>query len=88
MEYKVQALKLAHEIGGQRAAKELGIPKNTLYGWIQKERQGAIDLGPDSRSPDLALILSQESTALRQQVTAYALLPFLANFLSFVSAHS
>ena len=32
MEYKVQALKLAHEIGGQRAAEELGIPKNILYG--------------------------------------------------------
>ena len=68
MEYKVQALKLAHEIGGQRAAEELGIPKNTLYGWMHKERQGAIDLGPGSRSPDHALTLSQELTALRQQV--------------------
>ena len=29
MEYKVQAVKLAHEIGGQRAAEELGIPKNS-----------------------------------------------------------
>lgn len=36
MEYKVQAVKLAHEIGGQRAAEELGIPKNTLYGWMRK----------------------------------------------------
>lgn len=68
MEYKVQAVKLAHEIGGQRAAEELGIPKNTLYGWMRKERQGAIDLGPGSRSPDNVLTLSQELTALRQQV--------------------
>ena len=68
MEYKIQALKLAHEIGGQRAAEELGIPKNTLYGWMHKERQGEIDLGPGSRNPDQALTLSQELTVLRQQV--------------------
>ena len=68
MEYKVQVLKLAHEIGGQRAAEELGIPKNTLYGWMHKERQGVIDLGPGSRSPEQLLTLSQELTALRQQV--------------------
>ena len=30
-EYKVQAVKLAKEIGQAKAAKELGIPKNTLY---------------------------------------------------------
>ena len=31
-EYKVQAVKLAKEIGQAKAAKELGIPKNTMYG--------------------------------------------------------
>ena len=30
--YKVQAVKLAEEIGAGRAAKELGIPVDTLYG--------------------------------------------------------
>ena len=30
-EYKVQAVKLAKGIGQAKAAKELGIPKNTLY---------------------------------------------------------
>lgn len=32
-EYKVQAVKLAKEIGAGKAAKELGIPVDTLYGW-------------------------------------------------------
>lgn len=68
MEYKVQAVKPAYEIGGQRAAEELGIPKNTLYGWMRKERHGAIDLGPGSRRPDNTLTLSQDLSALRQQV--------------------
>lgn len=34
MEYKIQAVKLAKEIGGAKAAAELGIPENTLYAWI------------------------------------------------------
>lgn len=34
-EYKVQTVKLAKEIGQVKATKELGIPKNTMYGSIQ-----------------------------------------------------
>ena len=30
MEYKIQAVKLAKEISGAKAAAELGIPENTL----------------------------------------------------------
>ena len=30
-EYKVQAVKLAREIGGAKAAKELGIPEGTVH---------------------------------------------------------
>ena len=33
-EYKVQAIKLAREIGSAKAAAELGVPKNTMYGLI------------------------------------------------------
>jgi ISMsm1, transposase orfA len=33
-EYKIQAVKLAKKIGQAKAARELGIPKNTLYTWI------------------------------------------------------
>lgn len=32
-EYKVEAVNLAKEIGQAKAAKELGILKNTMYGW-------------------------------------------------------
>lgn len=44
-EYKVEAVKLAKEIGQARAAKELGVPKNTLYGWMRASRMGYLDLG-------------------------------------------
>ena len=33
-EYKIQAVKLAKEIGQAKAAKELGVPKNTMYVWL------------------------------------------------------
>ena len=69
-EYKVQAVKLAREIGQVQAARELGIPKNTLYGWTRKVRLGSLDLGVGSQSPEGALTLSQEVTALRKQVRA------------------
>ena len=39
-EYKIQAVKLAKEIGQAKAARELGIPKNTLYTWIRANRLG------------------------------------------------
>ena len=34
-EYKVQAVKLAKEIGGTKAAKELGIPEGTIHTWLK-----------------------------------------------------
>ena len=34
-EYKVQAVKLSNEIGSSKAAVELGIPVDTLYGWVK-----------------------------------------------------
>ena len=44
-EYKVQAVKLAKEIGSGKAAKELGIPSNTMYGWMSDLRAGRLDIG-------------------------------------------
>ena len=43
-EYKVQAVKLAKEIGQAKTAKELGVPGNTLYGWVHANRLGNLDL--------------------------------------------
>ena len=34
-EFKAQVVKLAQEIGGNKAASELGIPKGTMYTWIR-----------------------------------------------------
>ena len=66
-EYKVQAVKLAKEIGQAKAAKELGIPKNTMYGRVRANRLGNLDLGAGSQSPQSAMALNEELIRLRQQ---------------------
>ena len=65
-EYKVQAVKLAKEIGAGKAAKELGIPVDTLYGWQKAVREGRLDAGPGSRGPGEAMSLAEELGALRK----------------------
>ena len=67
-EYKEQAVKLAKEIGVEKAARELGVPKGTLYGWMKAVREGRLDAGPGSRTPNEAVSLAEEMTALRQQM--------------------
>ena len=61
-EYKVQAIKLANKIGQTKAAEELGIPKNTLYGWVRKARLGYIDLYWQRR-----LLFSQRTVGSREK---------------------
>ena len=43
--YKVQAVKLARGIGQAKAAKELGVPKNTMYGWMTSDSTAEINEG-------------------------------------------
>ena len=69
-EYKVQAVKLTEEIGAGKAAKELGIPVDTLYGWQKAVREGRLEAGPGTRGPGEAMSLAEELTALRKQVKA------------------
>ena len=66
-EYKVQAVKLAKEIGAGKAAKELGIPVDTLYGWQKAVREGRLEAGPGARPPGDAMSLAEELAVLRKQ---------------------
>lgn len=63
-EYKVQAVKLAKEIGGAKAAKELGIPEGTIHAMIPMGvfaciRHFSLRIWKDSKSP-----VSELSTGL------------------------
>ena len=67
LDFKIQAVKLAREIGINKAAKELGIAASTLNGWNIAAKQGKIDLGPDSKTPQEAMSLVEELNTLRKQ---------------------
>ena len=65
-EYKIQALKLVEEIGTNKAAKELDVPVNTIYGWQRAQRDGKLDTG--TQSPQTAISLAEEVKELRKQI--------------------
>lgn len=68
IEYKVQSVKLAKEIGLSKAAKELGISTSTLSGWVKASKEGKLDLGPGTQTPASAISLTEELILLRKQV--------------------
>lgn len=59
--YKVQVVKLAQEIEAEKAAQELGVPVDTLYGWQKAVREGRLDAGPGSHTPETAMSLAEAS---------------------------
>ena len=68
LEYKIQAVKLANEIGQAKAATELGLPRSTVYTWSRMVRLGRLDLGEGMHTPKSAMTLNEELIQLRQQV--------------------
>ncbi len=65
--YKIEAVKLAKEIGGAAAARELGVPANSIYAWVRASKMGSLDLGIGTKSPSEALSLNEELAKLRQE---------------------
>ena len=66
-EFKVQAVKLGREIGFSKAAKELGVNADTLYGRNKRAKDARLDLGPGTQTLDTAISLTEEVQRLRQQ---------------------
>ena len=64
-EYKVQAVKLAKEIGGTKAAKELGIPEGTIHTWLRAVRTGKLDIGEGSHTPASKRVKEQDKEIRR-----------------------
>lgn len=70
-EYKAQAVQLAKEMGNvRRAADELGICDDTLYGWIRATKEGRLDAGDGAHEPQDAMTLNAELIELRKQLKA------------------
>ena len=66
-EYKVEAIKLARQIGGTKAAFELGIPEGTLSSWLYNARRGVIDTGKGTQTPHSGLTQASEIQRLKNE---------------------
>lgn len=67
-EYKIQAVKLAKEINGSRAAKELGIPEGTIRTWLGNAEKGVIDLGEKTYTGGKTNSFVEEIAELRKRI--------------------
>ncbi len=75
-EFKAQAVKLAQEIGGHKAANELGIPKGTMYTWIKAFKEGRLSANEAVHTPrmlyPLMMSLSNSGSVLKSRIRKYA----------------
>ena len=55
-----------------KAAIELGVNVDTLYGWNKRAKDARLDLEPGTQTPDTAMSLTEEVQKLRQQTREQA----------------
>ncbi|MEG1497090.1 MAG: transposase [Clostridiales bacterium] len=65
-EFKSQAVKLAQEIGGHKAADELGIPSDTIYTWVKAFNEGRLDAKKAVHTPANVLSLNEDLIELKK----------------------
>ena len=41
-EFKIEAVKLAESVGGNQAAKRLGVPDSSVWNWVRLKRAGKL----------------------------------------------
>lgn len=63
---------IGREIGFSKAAIELGVNVDTLYGWNKRAKDARLDLEPGTQTPDTAMSLTEEVQKLRQQTREQA----------------
>ena len=63
-----RASTLGKEVGIKAAAEELGIPKGTLGTWLKKAREGEIDTGSGTRTPEESLNLAEQLQAANKRI--------------------
>ena len=68
-EFKLEAVRLAGSIGGNAAAKRLGIPQSTMTNWVRRSKAGA--LGEIEATPARRPVseLEAENARLRRELT-------------------
>ncbi len=50
-EFKVEAMRLAESIGGNAAAKRLGVPQSTVTNWVRSRKTSPLSSAPVAQAP-------------------------------------
>lgn len=75
LEFKQEAVRLAESIGGNQAAKRLGVPDSSLWNWMKLKRLGRLDSG-DKKSAEARQPVSElqaENARLRRELASMKL---------------
>ncbi len=68
-EFKHEAVRLAESVGGNEAAKRLGIPDSSLFNWIRLSREGKMKAyDPKAPVKRSATELEAENSRLRREL--------------------
>ena len=67
-EYRADAVKLASEIGGSAAARQLKIPSDTVYYWIARAKRGDLPLSEELPDPKVSLSMAEENKELKKEL--------------------
>jgi transposase len=63
--YKIEAVKLAENIGLTKAAEQLNMPMSTLDTWMKKSKAGLLKGG--NPTPEATMSLTEENKRLKQE---------------------
>ena len=72
-EFKVEAVRLAESVGGNEAAKRLGIPDSSLWNWVRLRRAGKLKAGDGAAAVPAKRSLAEaeaESARLRRELAS------------------
>ena len=71
-EFKVEAVRLGESIGGNQAAKRLGIPDSSLWNWIRLSRVGKLKVVDGTVVPAKRSIteIEAENSRLRRELAS------------------
>ena len=71
-EFKIEAVRLGESIGGNQAAKRLGIPDSSIWNWIRLKRAGKLKVVEGGAAPVKRGIteIEAENSRLRRELAS------------------
>ena len=71
-EFKIEAVRLGESIGGNQAAKRLGIPESSLWNWMRLSRAGKLKAAEGAAIPVKRSVseLEAENARLRKELAS------------------